>query len=301
MKLKILILLTFFVQIANAQDYFEVFSFSQKYFPSANFPGTDKTSTNNDFNLDATFAFKSKNKETYLLGIFLESFNTKITPKDIDRNIFTLGLKIGINTEINEKWNVSIIGLPKLASDLYDVSWDDYQYGMVALAKIKKSNGLNYRFGIYYNDDLFGTNIVPLLGIYRKSESTKFSVNATLPIHADLNYQLGKSIYVGARFNATVKSYKIGKDVFDGRMVYLHKNNNEVKLYIQSRIGSNFIIELHGGYTIAREYELYYLGDKMDADLTLLKIGDNRNQLNKTFEDGFVQEFKLIYKVDLSQ
>lgn len=299
MKFEFVLILTFVSQLALAQDYFEVFSFNQKHYPAADFPNTTSQSINNDFNIDFTYPILTKEGDVYLFGLFAEQFNTKLTPSSKTKNIFTLGLKIGSNVIFNDKWSASFIGLPKISSDLYDVNKKDLQTGFVVITKITKSDALNYKFGIYYNDDLFGTNIVPLIGMYKKSVNGKFTINITIPVSVDLNYQLNNTLFTGSRFNATVKSYKIGQDEILGKWTYLHKNNNEVKLYLQKRIGKSLITELHIGYTIARDYELYELGDELDLDLTLFKLNDDRQQLNESFGDGFVQEFKLIYKVDL--
>ncbi|NNC85858.1 MAG: hypothetical protein HKN75_07220 [Bacteroidia bacterium] len=299
MKFKLVLILTFVSANTFAQDYFEVFSFGQKHFPATEFPKFPSESVNNDFYLNATLPIQTENGDAYLFGLFLEQFNTILTPYAESKNIFTIGLKFGSNINFNDKWSATFLGLPKLSSDLYDVFEEDFQMGFVVLTKLKKTDALNYKFGVYYNDDLFGTKIVPLIGLYRKSENGKITINASIPVSADLNYQLGKNIFAGTRFNATAKSYKIGKRPYLGRNTYLHKNNNEVKLYLQGRIGKNIIAEIHGGYTIGRDYELYALDDEMDVDFTLFKLGDDRQKLNRSFGDGFVQEFKLIYKVDL--
>ena len=50
MKFKIIILLTFVVQFAGAQDYFEIFKFKQKHSSKISFKNSNEHSENEDYN-----------------------------------------------------------------------------------------------------------------------------------------------------------------------------------------------------------------------------------------------------------
>jgi len=87
--------------------------------------------------------------------------------------------------------------LPKLSSDLANVSNDDFQIGIVGLANYKIKKNLKFKFGFYFNTESYGSLFVPLLGLYYLSPNNKLETNLTLPLKADLNYLLSKIIAVG--------------------------------------------------------------------------------------------------------
>src|SRR5438105_683155 len=74
----------------------------------------------------------------------------------------------------------------------------DLQMGGIAIMKFKKNDNLNYKFGLYYNSELFGPFFVPMIGIYYLSPNKKLETNIMLPLQADVNYKLNSFINVGA-------------------------------------------------------------------------------------------------------
>ena len=65
---------------------------------------------------------------------------------------------------------------------------------ILSLFTKKKRAELKFKYGVFVNNEKFGLAVIPIFGLYYLSPSKKFEANLTLPIVADINYKLNKSI-----------------------------------------------------------------------------------------------------------
>ena len=288
--------LSFASCISFSQDYVDLARFHYSTTPANNFDSIAGNTTVEDFGLDATLPIVINEENTFLTGFNIDQITTKIHPSTNPITISTVNLKIGYNKKHSEKWSGTYMFLPKISSDFKNLSSKDYQFGGLALMKYNKKENLKYTFGAYYNGELFGPFIVPLLGLYYKSPNEKFEANLTLPIWADFNYKLNSFMKIGANFSAFVRSYNLGEN-----NAYVVKKSNDVFGYLQFNLTKSILLQTKTGYTIGRSYKAYKNGDEADLGLSAFRFGDDRTVLNPTFKDGLVFKVRLIYRFHIEK
>lgn len=244
-----------------------------------------------EFNTDLTAPIVLKNNNVIITGLVYEQINLKT--ENSNNLLYTINPKVGIKIKNSEKISSTYIALPKISSDLNSIDANHFQIGAIALYDITKSSGFKYKFGMYYNSELFGPFFVPLLGFYYLSENKKFEANFTLPVSAQLNYKLTDWISSGLSFTSFIKSYYLGKTSHN----YMVKYSNEIFASLQFNLQSyHLVIEPQMGYSIARSYRAYASDDKIDFGFSAFKFGDHRNQLNNDFNDGMIFKVRLLYR-----
>jgi hypothetical protein len=278
----------------SAQNYVDLARLHYSSAPQNEFDSIGDFSDIEEFGADVTLPIKLNNDNAILTGFYLEQIKTKIQPLTDFRKISTINLKLGFNRNHSEKWNGTYMLLPKISSDFSTTKSKDFQIGGLILMKYKKSDNFKYHVGVYANNDLHGSLISPLFGFYYKSPNNKLEANFTLPIWADINYSLIKGINLGCNFTAITRTYYLGND-----NAYLMKKTNELFGYLQFTVKKSFIVQTKVGYSIARSYEAYDEDDKVNLDIYGITSGDNRTQLNTTFEDGLIYKVRFIYRFHL--
>lgn len=293
--------LFFLVLTTNAQDYVDLVRFKYDNTPLNQFDSSTASTRVQEITLDATLPIVLKNGNAFVTGFDLQSLSTKVNPTIPDlTSVYTILLKLGMNIKHSEKWSGTYMFLPKLSSDLKSIAAQDFQYGAYLLMKFKKTNHLNYQFGMYYNSELFGPFFVPLLGLYYLSPSNKLEINATLPVWADINYRFNDWFRVGMNFSAFVRSFYINEPQFVESGEYLVKSTNEPMIYLQFEPIKSLIIQTKLGYSIGRQYAIYDESDKVTFGLSAFRFGGNQRQLNSDFEDGMIFEARLLYRFHIS-
>ncbi len=281
--------------LASSQNYVDIAKFS--------FSSTPENKLKNDslnlnlptqlveFSTDLTAPIVLKNKNVIITGAIYEQTNLK-TP-NTNGLVYTISPKIGYKAILSESFSGTLILLPKLSSDLKNINSKHIQIGTVALFEKIKTSNFKYKFGVYFNQELFGPFAVPLFGFYYKSENKKFEANFTLPVYAGINYKLNSWLNSGITFNSSVKSYYLG----DTQNSYLAKASNEIYALLQYHPkASRLVIEPQVGYSIGRSYRVYNEDNKIDFGFSAFKFGDDREQLNHDFEDGLIFKVRLLYR-----
>ena len=123
---------------------------------------------------------KLKNGSSLLFGVVYDRLQTKLFEQQEDEVSFSAyTLKLGINVKYSDKWSATYLLLPKIASNFEEsLTKNDYQIGGIILAKLKKSEHFNYKFGAYINGDRFGSFLVPFFGgYYQKKKLCNLNIN----------------------------------------------------------------------------------------------------------------------------
>lgn len=281
----------------QAQDYVDLARFRYDNTPLNQFDSTTASTRVQEITLDATVPIQFKNGNAFITGFDFQQVSVKVNPVDADlTSVYTILLKLGMKMDYGDKWSATYMFMPKLSSDLKQISSRDFQYGGLALVSYQKSAHLKYKFGMYYNSELFGPFFVPLLGLYYLSPSNKLEINATLPVWADINYRFNDWFRVGFSFSAFVRSYNINEPQYSENGEYLVKSTNEPKLYLQFEPIKSLVIQTKIGYSIGRRYKIYDEKDQVTFGLSAFRFGDDRDQLNSEFEDGLIFEVRLMYR-----
>jgi hypothetical protein len=297
MKHFILLLISGLSLVASAQDYVDIAKLHYANTPVNQFDTLTNGSRVQEIGLDVTVPLVLKNGNAIVTGLYTENISAKVTPDQSNlTSVSTIMLKMGMNFKYGDKWEGTYIFLPKISSDFKAIGAKDFQYGAYALFKYKKQKNLNYKFGLYYNSELFGPFFVPIIGGYFKSKNEKFETNIALPIAADANYALTEKIKVGANFSAFVRTYHLNEPYEGNPDNYLAKTTNEIFSYLQFHIKKSIVLQTKVGYSIARNYRVYDIEDQITWGMSAFKFGDDREQLNADFSDGLIFRVKLIYR-----
>lgn len=296
-----IVILTFMggILIGNgmqAQQYLDLVKVSYILSPNNQFADNDEDTHIQEAILNLTLPVKLNADNALILGAYTEIIQTRLDPGAAFTQLFTINPKLGLSTKYGFRWSSNILLLPKLSSDLAQpISGKDWQFGMIGLMTYKKRKDLQYRFGFYYNGELFGPLIVPILGLYYQSKDKKYEVNLNAPLTADANMRIGDRTRMGVAFYGIVRTYNLDTGVY-GANAYVTKLSNEPYAYLQFRLGQNLLLETMLGYSIGRSYRSHYDNDRLDFAISALRFGDNREQLNTDFSNGLLIRGRLTYR-----
>ncbi len=194
LKPKIFLTIFFAASILDGfgQQYVDLLKVNATLSPSNQFVDTSTSSDLHEYNVDLTIPVPLGEKAAILTGVIYDHAEMSLySDTRVPRHYLdAISLKVGLNLKHSNKFSGTYVFLPKISSDFNNISPKDYQFGGVALWKYQKHDRLNYKFGMYFNGELFGPFAVAILGFYYQSEDRKFEANFTLPITADLNYRL---------------------------------------------------------------------------------------------------------------
>lgn len=288
-----------------------IFIFSQNYVDllklnlnTTNLNTFDSSSSKtqvNELMLDFTIPIKLNEKTSLISGLIYENIQTKLFE---DGNVKTFGsttLKVGANKLINDRWSATAVLLPKIASDYKSISGKDIQFGAIGIMKYKKSDNKNFKFGLYYNSELFGPFFVPMIGMYYLSPNKKFETNIMLPLQADVNYKLIPFINFGLNFNGQIRSYHLTDVTPSFKSTYIARSTNELYAYLKFNTTKNISITIKVGQSIGRTYNVFDEGDKVTFGLPATFIGGKRQQLNTNFSYGMIFQATLLYRFNLEK
>lgn len=296
-RIKIMLIIVFSTMLNTTycQNYVDLAKFHYATTPENEFDSIDGSGNIIEYGADLTFPVKLNDSNIVLTGLYLEQIKTKFHPLAGVQSISTINIKIGYNKKHSEKWTGTYMLLPKLSSDFKKNSAKNFQLGALVLMKYTKNENLKYNIGAYYNRELFGPFLVPLVGLYYKSPNDKFEANMTLPIWADMNYKLSNWLNIGTNFTAYVRSYYLSESD-----AYVVKKTNEIFGYLQFNVTKSILIQTKMGYSIGRSYRVYDQNDKVNLGLSAFRFGDDRTILNPEFNDGVIFKIRLIYRFNLT-
>ncbi|MCT4623181.1 MAG: DUF6268 family outer membrane beta-barrel protein [Schleiferiaceae bacterium] len=302
MRFALLLFTLLFGVCSMAQNYVDLAKVFYANTPvNQNDTGSYAGSRVEEYGVDLLTPVELKNNNALLFGLYAESVNATVAPKESNlTSVYTTLLKVGVKLNHGERWSGSYLLLPKFSSDFKgSLNANDFQIGAYALLNFQQKENWKWKFGIYANTDLFGPFFVPLIGFYHQSQNKKWEVNLTLPLAADANYSFNKSLRAGMNFAAFVRSYNLNEPYQGNPENYLVKASNELFTYLQIHATPSAIFQLKVGYSIGRNYRIYDIKDRVTWGLSAFRFGDDRQQLNSDFADGLIFRARFIYRFHL--
>ena len=291
---KLLIALLLFPCLAIAQDYVDLFKIGYGETFNNNFEGTTSSTNVKSFEADLTFPVVLNEKNALITGAAFSRNNLQLFPEAEFTSLYSTTLKLGLASTYNDKWSSTIVLLPKIASDYKNISGDDFYFGGFAILKLQRKENLIYRFGFYGSSEAFGIFSTPIIGWYYLSPNSKFEMDMSLPIAADINYTCGSFTYgidyfgIGRSFNITNAN------------AYVDLSSLEFASYLQlNALDKSVLLRAKFGYS-SDDYEVYTEGDKIDFGLTAFSFGDDRTQLNPSMNGGIFLKFEAIYRFKIA-
>jgi hypothetical protein len=290
------VLILLFPGCVYAQQYVDLARVHYGNSSRNKFDNSDSSSRVIEFGIDLTAPVVLSPTRVLITGLFYEQTQANLFAGDPEQHLTATGLRAGVVLTHSKKWSGTYLVVPKISSDLKNIGSDDLQIGAVALLKYTKHSRLNYKLGMYYNSEFFGPMFVPLFGLYYQSANKKFETNLTLPFQADASLQLFKGLYGGVNFNGLVRSFRLLEIQETDEEGYVVKTSNELCTYLRFNITDGLFVQVKGGYTLGRHYRVYAKDDKITFGSVLIRVGDDRTQLNTDFSDGFVYQAMLVYR-----
>lgn len=296
---KIISLLPLLLLMVNSfgQNFVEI---AKVYYGTSSLNNFEKSNSKtrvNELGLDTTIPIVINPSHAFLTGVIYERIQTRLFESNpAEQTISSLALKVGLSQKHSDKWSGSYVLLPKFASDFNHIGGQDFQFGAIALLKYTKRETLHYKLGAYYNTELSGPFFVPLFGVYYLSNNKKVETNLTLPFLVDINYKLHTRLNIGVNFSGQVRSYHLNEIPTNINGGYVVKNTNELSTYLKFNLSKGLSFQTRVGYTLGRSYRVYDENEKINFGSILLKVGDQRPQLNTDFSDGFIFQASMIYR-----
>lgn len=274
------------------QNYIDIFRLDYSSNNAIQYKLGGGKSNLREFLADLAIPIKISTKANLIGGLVVENIDVSPFAFQNEISVYTVGLKIGINRTYNEKWSATYMLLPKASSELNSINTRDFQIGCAVLAKCSINKNFNYKIGIFYNSDLFGAFVTPLLGVY--FQKNKYEVNLLLPRMGDVNYSINPNLKLGLRFNGTIRSFNINDQ--HGNSQYLQIANSDIGPYIGYSY-RRLNIQAMVSQSFGRYYRVYNSDDKIDLSLSVFRFGDNRQQLNTDLKDGVIYKISAFYRI----
>lgn len=299
---KILTYTIVFFSICSAfsQNYIDILKVNAGTTPYNSFDSGSAKTKINQIDADLMVPVKINERFTVITGLIYENFQTMLFAGETVKSFGSATLKLGANKQFNERWSGTMVLLPKIASDYKTFGNKDFQSGALLLMKYIKHENLNYKFGLYYNSELFGPFVVPMAGMYYLSTDGKFEANIMLPLQADLCYQLFPLMNVGCNFVGQIRSYHLTDITPANHSTYLVRSTNEIFGYLKFNVSKNISIQTKLGHSVGRNFRVFNDNDKVAVALPALYVGDNRTQLNSDFGNGRLFQVVLQYRFHLN-
>lgn len=289
---KLAVLFLIFSLTCQAQNHVDIFKFNFGESFKNNFKDTLSTHI---YSMDAelTLPFKINQKHAVITGIDYSRNSLQLFPESSFSKLQSTTLKLGLASQWNDKWSSAVVLFPKIASDYKDISSKDFYLGLIATAKMKKTENFSWRFGIYASTEAYGVFTTPILGWQYQSPNEKFEMDMSLPIKGDMNYKLGV-VSIGADYYGISRSFRFQDD--DKQKFYADLNSIKLSAYLQwNTFNESLLLRAKLGYS-SDNYSVYNENQKIGLGLSAFKFGDNRTQLNPDLQGSPFFKIEAVYR-----
>ena len=299
MKKTFLLPILFFVTLtAMAQNYVDLAKLYYQNTPQNDYDSINGSTNTQELGADLTLPIKLDNGNAVITGLAYNNLSFSLD-ENTSVSLHDLSFKVGMSINHSDKINATYLLLPKLSGDFNKIGSNDFQLGGVAILKIKKSENFKYKFGLYYNSELFGAFFVPFVGCYYISKNEKLEVDLSLPIAADINYSIAPKLKIGFNYATSTKSFNLNEAPLDN--YYIKKYSLEAFPYLRYSLTESFLIYAKVGYSIGRAYEASENGDENSASILSIGFGDDPQVINSTFKDGLIYRFGFKYRFNIKK
>ncbi len=213
-------------------------------------------------------------------------------------NIHGLILRTGLIQKFSNGNSIQAFFIPRLMSDFNNISHKHFQFGSTFIYEKMYHKRLKIGYGVLYNQEAFGPNIVPLVNLEWKM-SERWSISGLLPIYSKVKYKVNENLNLGMHHFGLVASYRLGEEAYKND--YIERRSIDLGLFARYHITGGIHVEGRYGYSFGRSYAQYNQDDKINLALPLVTIGDDRTQLNENanFSNGAYANLRLVYEIKL--
>ena len=213
-------------------------------------------------------------------------------------------LQLGWEHKWSDKSKMLFMTIPRFNTDYSNIGKAHFQLGGLALGTTSRSERFDWKYGLYYNGELFGPMFVPLFGFNWKINK-KWRFKLTIPLNLEIAYMPKDWFRAGLRFDGVNASYAYTPlPDASSSLGYIDKADNNAWLFSDFRIGKNIWCHIKAGYSILRKYRYFLGGDQMTLKLGPVNIIDERHYGNPKnvpllFKNGYSFELRFLYRLPI--
>ncbi len=204
------------------------------------------------------------------------------------------GLIAGYVHALNANIKLNLIAIPYIASDLDDVSSEDFRADIITLFVHKKTDRLTYKYGILYANSFAGQDFWPLLGL-DWTPPGKSSVAILLPQYMRYKFQATKRLDFGTNYNCQLATYRMSEE---RQSIYVEQQLGQITLSSGLFLSKNLYVQVFGGYSVVRYADFYQKNDTYDFKVALF-ANKERSPLSSGYHNGSVAELKISYLIPI--
>ena len=268
----------------QAQDYVDLGQLGYRYsFKTSSNDDTARSVAGARINLLLPLKLSEK---TYLLPGF-RYWQYNIEPGE---NLKWYLFQLGIQTQLNEQWNLQI--LPLIRTGVFNGGSfsDGFQFGLLASATKHIRDNLSLGFGVYTNHELFGQLFTPFMTIdWQITE--RWRLFGSFPMFNTLSYSINKRWNAGINFIGLVTTFSSGE-------TYIERQSLDFSAFLEYYVTPRIVAQARLGYPVGRRFEEYKTGDKVDFTLSLIRFGENRELLRTFDKSQFFAAFHLFFRME---
>ncbi len=213
-------------------------------------------------------------------------------------NIHGFLLRTGLYQKFSKGRGIQLFFAPRLMSDLNHIDGNSFQFGGMAMYEKKFRDNLTMSFGAMYNQELFGSYLVPLINLnWQLSE--RWAITGLLPVYAKIKYKVSDRFTAGISHFGLITTYSLGDTEYKGD--YIERKSIDLALFGRCCIVGNIYLEGRFGRSFGRSYAQYEADQKVNFSLPLVGFGDDRVQKNISFHDGLVANLRLVYNIPIPE
>lgn len=281
-----------------SQSYVDLVKIGYGHSFNNRFEGGNSNTNISTLEADLTLPVVLSEKHTLVTGLIFGSNQLQLFPESDYSHLYSTAVKLGLSSSWGRHWSSTLVLLPKWASDYTPVGMEDLFLGGYFSLKYSCSDRLVFRFGAYASTEAFGLFATPFFGWYYLSPNGRFEMDVSLPISADLNYDLG-NVKLGMDYFGIGRSFNLKDGNPAGIPAYVDLSSLEFASYLQfDTFDDTVLIRAKFGYA-SSDFEVYAREDKIDLGLSAFSFGDDRQQLNPSIGGGFFVKLEAIYRFQL--
>lgn len=287
---------------ANSQNWVDLANVFWRVSPANSIDGSTEKSNMNMYVANAKLPLVVNDNNIVIIG--LEYEYTQITSTSSlywNKEFASSMLQIGLEHKWNDKSKMLFLAIPRFNTDYSNVDGSHFQIGGLALGTSKRSENFDWKYGLYYNGELFGPMIVPIFGFNWKINE-KLRLKLAAPLNFEFAYMPSDRLRTGIRFDGVNASYRVTSP--GGWPRYIDKADNNVWAFGEFHFGKNIWFHIKAGYSIIRKYRYFNENDKMTVKFGPVNVGDNRNwsapkNIPIAFKNGLSLEARFIYRLPI--
>jgi hypothetical protein len=207
-------------------------------------------------------------------------------------------LRTGLIQKLSNENSIQVLFSPRLMTDFRNIDSKNFQFGGTFIYEKVYHERLKIGYGILYNQETFGPNVVPLVKLEWKI-SERWSMAGLLPIYSKVKYKVSEKLNVGIHHFGLVTSYRLGEEAYQND--YIERRSIDLGLFARYNIVGGIHIEGRYGYSFGRSYAQYNQDNKIDLTSPFATIGDDRTQLSESlnFSNGANASVRLVYAIKI--